>query len=514
MLRKDKQPAMRRRRRRNLLGLNLLALLGAGLFWTFGYQMSTDSTPHVLAESGIVQANVTYCTGNGIDLKLDLYLPPPLTAAPAPVAVYVHGGGWQEGDKNWIDRVLPADRLVARGYVVAALNYRLAPRHTWPAQIEDAKCAIRYLRAHAATYHLDPDRIGVWGESAGGHLAALLGLAGPDAGFEGQGGYADQSSRVQAVVDMCGPADFTTLDLNLSNRLMAQMLLGTQPDPDILRRVSPVSYARKDAPPFLILHGDKDPLVAYSNSQHLYDALHNAGAPVTFITVKNAGHVFSPSGGVMSPTVPEIDSMVVAFFDKALGNNGATIRTFPQTGKTARGPFLAYWTAHGGVAALGYPVSEPVQERRADGRAYTVQYFERAALEFHPDNPVGGTVVPARLGVARLQQKYPAGIPDAMPNTAAGSVLFTQTGKRLGGAFLAYWRAHDGEATLGYPVSDEFTEVADLDSRPYRVQYFERAVLEAHPANPAPFAVVPAQLGTLAYRARYLAAGPPAIGAH
>ena len=511
MTRKNAPPVIRRRRRRYLLGLNLLALLGAGLYWTFGYQMSMDSTPHVLAESGIVQANVTYCTGDGIDLKMDLYLPPSLTAAPAPVAVYVHGGGWQEGDKNWIDRVLPADRLVARGYVVAALNYRLAPRHTWPAQIEDAKCAIRYLRAHAAAYNLDPDRIGVWGESAGGHLAALLGLAGLDAGFEGHGGYADESSRVQAVVDMCGPADFTTLDLNLSNRLMAQMLLGTQPDPDLLRRVSPVSYARKDAPPFLILHGDKDPLVAYSNSQHLYDALHSAGAPVTFITVKNAGHVFSPSGGVMSPTVPEIDSMVVDFFDKALHNRSETIRTFPQTNKTLRGPFLAYWAAHGGVAALGYPVSEPVQERRADGRAYTVQYFERAALEFHPENAAGRAVVPARLGATRFQQKYPAGVTDAVPSTDTGSMFFVQTGKRLGGAFLAYWRAHDGEATLGDPISDEFIEVSDLDGRSYRVQYFEQAVLEAHAANPPAFRVVPSQLGTLAYRARYLAAGVPAL---
>jgi acetyl esterase/lipase len=508
---KTRLPAPRRRTRRYLLALNLLALLGAGLYWTFGYQMSTASTPHVLAESGVVRANVTYCTGDGIDLKMDLYLPPPLTAAPAPVAVYVHGGGWQEGDKNWIDRVLPPDRLVARGYVVAAINYRLAPRHTWPAQIEDAKCAIRYLHAHATTYNLDPARIGVWGESAGGHLAALLGLAGPDAGFEGRGGYPDQSSRVQAVVDMCGPADFTTLDLNLYNRLMAQMLLGTQPDPDLLRRVSPVNYARRDAPPFLILHGDKDPLVAYSNSQHLYDALHNAGAPVTFITVKNSGHVFSPSGGVMSPTVPEIDNMVLDFFDKTLHNTLETTRTFPQTAKTVRGPFLAYWTAQGDGAALGYPVSEPVQERLVDGRAYTVQYFERAALEYHPDKAEGDAVVPRRLGVARLQQKYPAGVADAVPNTDAGSVLFAQTGKRVGGAFLAYWRAHAGASALGDPISDEFIEVSSLDGRSYRVQYFEWAVLEAHPANPAPFAVVPSQPGTLAYRARYLAAGTPAL---
>jgi hypothetical protein len=211
--------------------------------------------------------------------------------------------------------------------------------------------------------------------------------------------------------------------------------------------------------------------------------------------------------------VPEIDDMVLDFFDRTLHNASDAIHTFPQTGKAARGPFLAYWSAHGGVAALGYTVSEPMQERQADGRAYTVQYFERAALEFHPNNPVGDTVVPALLGVARLRQKYPADLPDAVPSTAPGSVFFAPTGKRLGGAFLAYWRAHDGAATLGDPISDEFAEVSDLDGRLYRVQYFERAVLEVHPANPAPFAVVASQLGTLAYHARYLNGGPPALGA-
>src|SRR5207253_7695708 len=135
----------------------------------------------------------------------DVYLPTVRVSGPSPVVMYVHGGGWTSGDKSWVDGVLKESEFTGRGYLVAAVNYRLAPQYRWPAQIEDVKCAVRYLRANAATYNIDPNRIGAWGTSAGGHLVALMGLAGPDAGLEGKGGNPDQSSRVQAVVDMFGP---------------------------------------------------------------------------------------------------------------------------------------------------------------------------------------------------------------------------------------------------------------------------------------------------------------------
>ncbi|MDQ2805992.1 MAG: alpha/beta hydrolase [Chloroflexota bacterium] len=200
---------MKRNHRLRRIFAALLILLKAPIAWIYAAPNPAPSTPKIGPEMGRVSANLTYCRGGAADLKLDLYLPQPLEGRPAPVAVYLHGGGWQDGDKTWIGRILPATALTTRGYAVAAVDYRLAPRYPWPAPINDAKCALRFLRSHAAQYQIDPDHIGVWGDSAGGHLAALLGLAGPTAGLEGDGGWPGVSSAVQAVVTMSAPTDYT-----------------------------------------------------------------------------------------------------------------------------------------------------------------------------------------------------------------------------------------------------------------------------------------------------------------
>jgi acetyl esterase/lipase len=196
--------------------------------------------------------NITYCTANGVALKMDLYFPKASNTDPTPTVVFVHGGGWKQGDKSmppgtWRRSVV--EELTARGYLVAAPNYRLAPGYLWPAQIEDVKCAIRYLRANASTYHLDPNRIGAWGRSAGGHLVALLGLTDASAGLEGHGGYAEQSSRVQAVVDMFGPTDLTAFaSANARASKLVEPVFGRAPER--LTRASPINYVSKDDPPF------------------------------------------------------------------------------------------------------------------------------------------------------------------------------------------------------------------------------------------------------------------------
>src|SRR5712692_6733292 len=147
---------------------------------------------------------LTSCTVGRVALTMNVWLPQGGTT-PHPLAVMVHGGGWEHGDAGPSNRLsLVESGLVGKGFVVASVNYRLAPQYVWPAQIEDVKCAIRYLRASAATYGIDPTRIGVWGGSAGGHLVAMLGTAGPSAGYD-VGQYLDQSSAVQAVVDEWGP---------------------------------------------------------------------------------------------------------------------------------------------------------------------------------------------------------------------------------------------------------------------------------------------------------------------
>jgi glucose/arabinose dehydrogenase len=179
-------------------------------------------------------------------------------------------------------------------------------------------------------------------------------------------------------------------------------------------------------------------------------------------------------------------------------------RFFPETGQTVGGPFLAYWLIHGGLAQQGYPLSGEFQEKSdTDGKTYTVQYFERAVFERHPENQPPFDVLLSLLGVFRYHDKYPAGAPGQQPNTAPGSVLFAETGHRVGGVFLDYWRSHGGLAQQGYPISDEFMERSDLDGKVYRVQYFERAVFELHPENAPPYNVLLSQLGTYRYHARY-----------
>src|SRR5688500_8322807 len=180
-------------------------------------------------------------------------------------------------------------------------------------------------------------------------------------------------------------------------------------------------------------------------------------------------------------------------------------RTFQETGKTVRGKFLAYWESHGGLAQQGFPISEEMQERSdTDGKTYTVQYFERAVFEHHPENPAPNDVLLSLLGNFLYKQKYAAGAPNQKSNSSPGSILFSETGKRLGGAFLSYWKENGGLAQQGFPISDEFSEVSPLDGKIYTVQYFERAVFEMHPENQPPFDVLLSQLGTFRYRDKYI----------
>lgn len=454
--------------------------------------------------AGTVQRDVTYCAGGDLALKMDIFYPKMVDAAPAPVALYVHGGGWTTGSKDWLGRVVDPNLLTAKGFFVAAVDYRLAPQYRWPAQIEDVKCAVRYLRANARTYHIDSGRIGVFGESAGGHLASLMGLAGAQAGFEGSGGYPDQSSRVQAVVDMCGPTDFTTFDVNSYTKDVAEALFGVKGVKGSLQAASPVSYIDPDAPPFLIVQGDRDLVVPPAQSEELYNKLTEAGDNATLITVRNAGHVFAPAFGTPTPSMPEIQAMVVDFFQKTLLEQPLASRYFPETGKVVRGSMLRYWSEHGGIARLGYPISEEIVEKSdMDENTYTVQYFERGVMERHPENKPPYGILLSLLGSYRYVQKYPGGAPGQVPNNSPGSVLFAQTGHRVGGAFLAYWQSHGGLAQQGYPVSDEFTEMSDLDGKPYMVQYFERAVFEFHPENPPESRVLLSQLGTYRYNEKH-----------
>jgi plastocyanin len=196
------------------------------------------------------------------------------------------------------------------------------------------------------------------------------------------------------------------------------------------------------------------------------------------------------------------------------GSNNASpakiATTFPETGKTMRGKFYEYWNAHGGLPQQGFPVSEEMQEKSdTDGKIYTVQYFERAVFELHPENAPPFDVLLSLLGNFEYTRKYPKGAPGQQANNSAGSIQFKETGKRVGGKFLDYWNKNGGLSQQGFPISEEFMEKNDLDGKTYRVQYFERAVFELHPENAPPYDVLLSQLGKFRYD-RVVGAKPPA----
>ncbi|HUT61778.1 MAG TPA: alpha/beta hydrolase [Phycisphaerae bacterium] len=254
--------------------------------------------------------DLEYAKVGSISLKLDLYVPEK-AARPMPVIAYIHGGGWSGGSKNRC----PAVVMCLKGYAAASIEYRLSGVATFPAQIHDCKGAIRWLRANAQKYNLDPNRVGVWGPSAGGHLVALLGTTGDSNALEGDvGGNLDQSSRVQAVCDFFGPTDLVSIvggrGFERPNNVVARLLGGpVAQKKDLAVLASPLTHVTKDDAPFLIMHGDKDRLVPLSQSQSLHDALVRAGVESTFHVVKGRGHGF---GGA------EIMRMVADFFDKHL----------------------------------------------------------------------------------------------------------------------------------------------------------------------------------------------------
>ncbi|MEZ4863927.1 MAG: alpha/beta hydrolase [Caldilineaceae bacterium] len=233
-----------------------------------------------------------------------------------PLIIWIHGGAFRVGSKEGNENNPLHFEYVTQGYALASINYRLSQHAIWPAQIEDCKAAVRWLRAHAAEYKLDPERFAAWGPSAGGHLVAMLGTAGHVSEFE-VGAHLDVSSRVQCVVDYFGPTDFLQMDAqrppdgmihNAPDSPESELVGGNiQEHPDKVARANPITYVTADVPPFLIVHGDADPLVPYGQSVLLVDALQKVGADVTFYTVRDGGH-----GGFTDPAVPQLTAKFLA----------------------------------------------------------------------------------------------------------------------------------------------------------------------------------------------------------
>jgi hypothetical protein len=183
----------------------------------------------------------------------------------------------------------------------------------------------------------------------------------------------------------------------------------------------------------------------------------------------------------------------------------ASCQTFTASGQAVCGRFLAYWNTHGGLAQQGYPISGEVKEvSDIDGKTYTVQYFERAVFEYHPENKPPYDVLLSLLGSMFYKQRFPNGAPELVPPPGPSSPLFfPQTGKQIVGLFRDYWEKHGGLMQQGYPISNEFMETSQVDGKQYRVQYFERTVMEYHPEKQPPYNVLLSQLGTLQLKKKY-----------
>lgn len=260
---------------------------------------------------------------------MDVFIPKHRSTAPTPAVLWIHGGGWERGDKNGNSG---AQLLVTEGFVTASLFYRLSGDSPFPADIEDCKCAIRFLRANSSKYGIDPDRIGVAGASAGGHLAELVATAGRNAGLEGDGGWNRSSSRVQAAAAYYGVSDFTVGASQFQHHtgeVVVKLFRGTEKDkPELYRKASPILYVSKDSPPLLLVHGEDDDLVPFDQSVRMADAYRRAALPVEFIPVMHAGHDFEQVGAApISPSVEMVHQKTIDFFNRYLMR--ATAQTKP-----------------------------------------------------------------------------------------------------------------------------------------------------------------------------------------
>src|SRR5277367_394504 len=248
-------------------------------------------TEMLRADQMTVIRNLPYANDGNPAHRLDLYMPlngPLLTGRP--LVIWVHGGGWEEGDK----RNSPAPLLTHLGIVAASINYRLSAEAKFPAQFEDCELALAWLRKHSREYGINPRKIGIWGHSAGGHLAALVGL-------KSAGLRPGADASVQAVCVWAGPTDFLTFasqcdpnnDLNPdSPKGPLAKLLGSVPKdaPDKAKAASPVTFVKPGVPPFLIVHGDSDDLVPVQQAKELYEKLQQVNAPVDLDIIKGRGH--------------------------------------------------------------------------------------------------------------------------------------------------------------------------------------------------------------------------------
>lgn len=286
--------------------LAMLTVVGTGFAQTGAKTVPGDVT---------LVSDVVFGKGGDRDLKMHIIKPKKASEEPMPVVVFIFGGAWRTGNKD--SGIKPLSILAQKGYFCVSIEYRFSQEAIFPAQLEDCKCAIRFLRSKAGEYHINPDKIGVWGMSSGAYLAAMLGTTGDVKDFDGKGGAPDFSSKVNAVVDWFGPTDFTKMDAAGSKMKHdpadspESRLIGgpIQENKDKCAKASPLTYVTSDDPPFLIMHGDRDPVVPINQSELLVAALKKAEVKCVFKPVPGGQHGF---------VGPQHEKEVLVFLDEQL----------------------------------------------------------------------------------------------------------------------------------------------------------------------------------------------------
>ncbi|MBS0363521.1 MAG: alpha/beta hydrolase fold domain-containing protein [Proteobacteria bacterium] len=289
------------------------------------FDLDPNAEGHSLLPANVkMAANLPYAGTADPRQALDVYLPrQPSLRGPLPVIAYIHGGGWSTGSKM-LGRNLLAKMVDGGRYAGVSIGYRLSWQATWPAQIDDAKAAIRWIRAHAKDYNFDPNRICLFGVSSGAHMAVKVGLTNGVAADEGKvGPNLKQSSRVQCVIDELGPMDLRNSGPAGAANPITQLLGGTSAEkPELARSASPILDVHAKAPPILIIAGNKDPFVPYQQSVALDEALRKAGAPVVlFQTVDGGGH------GDFGAAKPVVEDRMVLFLERNFYDHSTAVPT-------------------------------------------------------------------------------------------------------------------------------------------------------------------------------------------
>ncbi len=266
-----------------------------------------------MTSSITITPDAVFGEADGTTLLLDIAQPDMPPVRPRPVIIYIHGGAWMAGDR----RTTRNNLFAAHGFFTASIEYRLSQQALFPAQLHDVNAAVRWLRANAEQLRIDPQRIGVWGHSAGAHLAALLGTTGDVAELEGTSGSPGYSSRVQAVATLAAPTDFLQMGGSHDNPDSPEARLVGGPIHERVAevaRANPITYVSRDTPPFLLLHGDVDDTVPVGQSRLLFEALQAAGADVTMYIFPDTGHGFDDA----DPAWHNAQERMLAFFQEHL----------------------------------------------------------------------------------------------------------------------------------------------------------------------------------------------------